>query len=477
MSDDLGERERAALAALQVAERSRRRDWFARLEQIAELERLGVVAATGHRSLGGLVAELLRVTRAEATRLVAETHDLTARTSLLGQPLPPRYPATAAGAAAGDITPAQVGIIRRTMRRLERVDTLTPDVIAAAEAYLAAHAARLGPGGLDRAAAELLARLDPDGTAPDDLEDHRDELRLTHRRDGTLLLRGAIHDPTDAALLQSGFDAGSAPAGPHDDRPLERRQAAALKEFVADALSPSGLLAEPDQPTRDSGDGDTGDTDTEDTDDADAEHDAEPEAESDLDALIPEPRRPESSESAGTAGSTGSPSGPKRRRPVSAARALLTLTIDHQWLRDAIGHGTLDDDTPVHIRTLRRLACDAEILPAILGTRSEPLDVGRLQRSVTDALRRALNIRDRGCAFPDCTRGPRRCHAHHIDHWEDGGPTEIHNLVLLCLYHHQLIHHGHWTVAITDGLPWFTPPWYIDTDHHPIPGGPPRVPL
>ncbi|MHC1563687.1 DUF222 domain-containing protein, partial [Actinomycetospora sp. C-140] len=220
MSDTLGEPARAALAHLQVAERARRQGWFARLEQLAELERLGVVAATGHRSLTGLVAELLRVTRTEATRLVAETHDLTPRTSLLGQPLPPRYPATAAGAAGGDITAAQVAIIRRTLRRLERVDTVAPDV-AAAEAYLAGEATRLGPAGLERAAAALLARLDPDGTAPDDLEDHRDELRLTHRRDGTLLLRGAIHDPTDAAMLTAGFDTAAAPAGPDDDRPLE----------------------------------------------------------------------------------------------------------------------------------------------------------------------------------------------------------------------------------------------------------------
>ncbi|WP_285660067.1 hypothetical protein, partial [Actinomycetospora sp. NBRC 106375] len=143
----------------------------------------------------------------------------------------------------------------------------------------------------------------------------------------------------DAALLQSGFDAGSAPAGPHDDRPLERRQAAALKEFVADALSPYGLLADTTH---------TDTADTADTDDTDADA-AETRTEVDVepDALIPAPRRP-----APAPAPAAAPAGGKRRRPVSAARALLTLTIDHQWLRDAIGHGTLDDDTPVHIRTL-----------------------------------------------------------------------------------------------------------------------------
>ena len=463
MSETLGERERAALERARAGEIARRQGWFTRLEQIAELERSGAVAATGHRSLTALVGELLRVSRSEATRLVAETHDLVARTALTGQPLPARYPATAAGCAAGDITPAQVAIVRRTMRRLERVDTLEPGVLAAAEGYLAEQAARLGPAGLERAAAELLARLDPDGAAPDDLEDHADELRLSSRRDGTLLLRGAIHDPADAALVRAGFDTGAAPAGPDDDRSLERRQAAALKEFVADALGPHGLLADTDTDT------DT-DTDESQSQDADADAESAPEPEQGQGALIPAPRRPEQ---------TGSPARAARgkRRPVSAARALLTLTIDHRWLRDALGHGVLDDTTPVHIRTMRRLACDADIIPMILGSRSEPLDVGRLQRSVTDALRRALNTRDRGCAFPDCTRPPRRCHAHHIHEWIDGGSTEIHNLVLLCLYHHQLIHHGHWSVAIIDGLPWFTPPWYIDTTQTPVPGGRPRVPL
>jgi hypothetical protein len=80
---------------------------------------------------------------------------------------------------------------------------------------------------------------------------------------------------------------------------------------------------------------------------------------------------------------------------------------------------------------VRRWACDAEIVPVVLGSKSEPLDVGRLSRTVTDAIRRALNLRDGGCAFPGCSRRPRRCHAHHIRHWLDHGPTCLDNLVLL----------------------------------------------
>lgn len=123
------------------------------------------------------------------------------------------------------------------------------------------------------------------------------------------------------------------------------------------------------------------------------------------------------------------------------------------------------------MRTVRRWACDAEIIPMVLGSDSQPLDVGRMTRSVPDAVRRALNLRDGGCAFPGCTRRPRRCHAHHVHHWADGGVTALHNLTLLCLHHHQLVHHEHRHVEMVDGLPWFTPPPWIDPARRPRRGG------
>ena len=145
--------------------------------------------------------------------------------------------------------------------------------------------------------------------------------------------------------------------------------------------------------------------------------------------------------------------------------------MDQRWLRLAVGHGTLDSGALVDAATVRRWACDAEIVPMVLGSRSEPLDIGRRSRLVPDAMRRALNFRDRGCAFPGCTRRPRRCQAHHVDHWGNDGPTALDNLTLLCRHHHQVIHHGHWTVQMIDGLPWFTPPAWVDPERRPRPGG------
>jgi HNH endonuclease len=117
----------------------------------------------------------------------------------------------------------------------------------------------------------------------------------------------------------------------------------------------------------------------------------------------------------------------------------------------------------------RRIACDAGIIPAVLGTASQTLDVGRQSRLATGPLRRALVLRDRGCAFPGCDRPPRWTDAHHIQHWSDGGPTDLSNLLLLCGHHHRLVHHSEWRVRINpkDGLPEFVPPSYVDSEQRP----------
>jgi Domain of unknown function (DUF222)/HNH endonuclease len=150
-------------------------------------------------------------------------------------------------------------------------------------------------------------------------------------------------------------------------------------------------------------------------------------------------------------------------------RPQVVVTIDYDSLRQQVGAGTFDDGFHLSPAAARRLACDAGIIPAVLGTASQVLDVGRQSRLVTGALRRALVLRDQGCAFPGCDRPPRWADAHHIVHWSDGGSTDLGNLALLCGYHHRLIHHSDWQVRINpkDGLPEFTPPAYVDADRKP----------
>src|SRR6266508_3190272 len=101
----------------------------------------------------------------------------------------------------------------------------------------------------------------------------------------------------------------------------------------------------------------------------------------------------------------------------------LVITIDYAKLRDEVGVGVLDTGEALSPGTVRRLACDAQIIPAILGGDSVPLDLGRGERLCTPAQRPALIIRDKGCAFPGCDRPPQWCQAHHITHRVNGGAT------------------------------------------------------
>ncbi|OFE17839.1 hypothetical protein BA895_13635 [Humibacillus sp. DSM 29435] len=106
---------------------------------------------------------------------------------------------------------------------------------------------------------------------------------------------------------------------------------------------------------------------------------------------------------------------------------------------------------------VRRLACDAAIIPVVLGSDSQPLDVGREERLVTRALRTALWLRDGGCSFPGCSTPAQWTDAHHVKHWVDGGTTCLGNLALLCRRHHGYVHDKRLTATITaTGVTWHT---------------------
>lgn len=126
----------------------------------------------------------------------------------------------------------------------------------------------------------------------------------------------------------------------------------------------------------------------------------------------------------------------------------LTLTMRLEDLRERTGCASTETAEELSASAVRRLCCDADVIPVVLGAGSEVMDVGRTQRLVTAAIWRALVARDAHCRFPHCTRPPMMCHAHHVEHWVDGGPTSLDNLVLLCGHHHRLVHAGPWTVRV-----------------------------
>lgn len=134
----------------------------------------------------------------------------------------------------------------------------------------------------------------------------------------------------------------------------------------------------------------------------------------------------------------------------STDKAKVIVTIEHDVLTGRLaGTGTTLTGDVLSAATVRRLACDAGIIPMVLGRASEPLDVGRERRLVTKGLRLALIARDRGCSFPNCSTPPQWCDGHHVHHWSRGGKTSLTTTALLCPRHHSHVHQHDLTATVT----------------------------
>ena len=140
-------------------------------------------------------------------------------------------------------------------------------------------------------------------------------------------------------------------------------------------------------------------------------------------------------------------------------KAKIQVTIDHEALAGKIsGGGTTATGQRLAAGTIRRLACDAQIIPIILGGPSEPLDVGTTKRLFTPAQRQAVHLRDKGCTFPGCTMPPTWTDLHHVIHWIFGGATDLSNAAALCRRHHVIVHRYGYTATITDtDVTWHLP--------------------
>jgi len=144
-------------------------------------------------------------------------------------------------------------------------------------------------------------------------------------------------------------------------------------------------------------------------------------------------------------------------------RPQVVVTVPLRTLTERLGHATVDDGGILSPTAARILACDCQLIPAVLGSTGQVLDLGQSQRLFTGSLRRALALRDGGCSFPGCDRPAAWCDGHHIVSWADGGTSSLDNGVLLCGHHHAVVHRDGWTIQIAaDGIPEFTPPAWID---------------
>ncbi len=125
----------------------------------------------------------------------------------------------------------------------------------------------------------------------------------------------------------------------------------------------------------------------------------------------------------------------------------LLLIADYDAVSGQLGNPRLENGTPFPAKTLRQLACDAQVLPAIFSGPSVPLDLGRARRTASGSQRAALVARDKHCI--GCGTKASWCQAHHIVHWQDGGATTLDNMCLLCSRCHHKVHDNDWTVHKT----------------------------
>ncbi len=362
------------------------------LDLVSDLDDAGAAAEVGHRSTARLLGEHLRIDARDARALVTDAGLIAPCPGLSGPPAPPTLPATAGHLHAGQIGREHLTVIATAVRALDRVTDLPPAVRDEAERCLAQLATIRSPTELRRDATDVLLLLDPDGQLAPDADRPTAELHLSTSSHGELSGRFRFADAETAEVIRTALDALTPPPDPDDDttalhpgRTLPERRAAALHDLAADALG-------------------------EQVDDAFAGLDTE----------------------AAESSAPGDEGRRRRPRTQGGDAVGLVVTMSLETLRGQVaGLGLLDGQWALRPETLRRLACDASVVPAVLGTRGEVLDLGRATRTVSTAQRRAVITRDRHCAHPGCRRRPRRCQVHHIIPWALAGPTDLDNLVLL----------------------------------------------
>ena len=398
------------------------------------------------------------------------------------------HPTVAQAAAGGGIGAGQARAITKVL------DGLAPQLDQAqqhaAEQLMVDLASHLDPDGLTHAAPQVLAKVAP--TAAGDLlesklqreaeQAHRERALRFHEAGGSIRFDGSLPKPVGRAwmgLLDSYLHATRRTTLEQRDRlaepvTFEQRRADALALLIRQHQQLAGIghrrqnRRDPDIRAAGPGEAnsqqprllapDTGGTDSRGPDSREphrqlAGHDR---------IVVTMPSRSDAER--GSAGSG------------LADRARIFVVVDHDKLAArAAAAGLLNGAEPLSAGDLRRLCCDAGILPVVMGGESAILDLGRERRLVSPDLRAALELRDRGCVMPGCDVGPVGCEAHHIRSWAMGGITALHNLVLLCVQHHPKFEPAKnplrqpWRIQIaTDGVPEVIPPPFARLGEDPI---------
>ena len=147
-------------------------------------------------------------------------------------------------------------------------------------------------------------------------------------------------------------------------------------------------------------------------------------------------------------------SSPGEQPKTEKAHVVVTIPLAH-LIEQCRGAGLTMNGDLLSPAVVRRMACDARVIPMVLGSKGDVLDIGLGDRFFTPAQRTAVWHRDRHCTFPGCTIPAEWCDIHHVQWWSRGGPTDFANAALLCGRHHTLVHLRDLTATVTDtGVTW-----------------------
>ncbi|MFE6256600.1 DUF222 domain-containing protein [Agromyces sp. NPDC057865] len=369
----------------------------------------GLAKAQGFHNPVRLIAASTGASRSDAAKLIAVGTATAQRQMFTGERLPPRHPHVAAALDAARIGIEAASAITSMLDRAStRAEAGSIDLV---EAALVDLAATVPLETLVRGVREAEARLDPDGVEPRE-ELLRMERSLTMREDG----RGMVN-------LHARLD-------PESAAPVK----AAIEALVSDVLR-----------RREPGESDAHPV----VDD----HRSIPQIQADALAAL----------ARHALGCT--------QTLTPLVKTTVVVRVDLDALVSGLGHAQFDGhDHPISAGTARRMAADAELIPAVLGGDSLPLDLGRAARLFTRAQRLALGERDGGCA--SCGQNIAYVEAHHIDWWHrDTGATDLSNGVLLCSFCHHMIHREGWQIRPGPSEVWFIPPPHVDPAQVPRLGG------
>lgn len=352
-----------------------------------------VADAEGARNVGGWLAPQVKSDRAPQQAAEHLACDLQAH-----------YPLLREGLARGDANTAQVRVIVRSLNELRRLEHVTPEIMAEAERLLLAECANLSPHDLKTPCDYILERIDPRlfedaerKKLDEELRKSRAESRLTMRRrgDGSTDLTARI--PDSLALRLKGYlESFTSPR--HDANTDGHKQTGETGSLADGAVS--SRYRDPATGERLPQDRLMGEA---------------------LCALLER-------------------YDPNRLPQHGGMATTLVITTGFDTLTQELGVGTLPDGTRLSAGDVRRLACNAKLLPAVLGGASAVLDLGIASRLFSVEQRIALGIAHPTCQAAGCSVPSAWCEAHHRTMWSKGGPTDLGNGMLLCAFHHQRIH-------------------------------------